>query len=122
MEETLFDLQGNPVAYIDYDNGCTIFMWNGLPVAYLEPDKSLYGFNGMHIGWYEDGIVRNISGEIAGFNLKSATVFTKYEPYKSFKRYIPFKRFKRTQHYKPIFGTIQSRESLSQLLCSGSVS
>lgn len=37
MEETLYDLEGNPIAYIAYDNN-TIYLWNGTPVAYLEPD------------------------------------------------------------------------------------
>ena len=41
MEESLFDLTGNPIAYIDYENQCTIFMWNGYPVSYLEPDDTI---------------------------------------------------------------------------------
>ncbi len=121
MEETLFDVQGNPVAYIDYDNGNTIYMWNGNPVAYLEPDRTLYGFNGQHLGWYENGEVRNLRGEIAGFNIEASTVYTKYEPYKSYKRYLPYKRYKRYPHYKPNYVSAKSKESLSQLLTSGAV-
>ena len=121
MEETLFDLQGNPVAYIDYDNESTIYMWNGSPVAYLEPDKTLFGFNGHHLGWYENGEVRNLKGELAGFNINASPVFTKYEPYKSYKKYRPYKRYKQYPHFKPNFGYAKSRESLAQILMSGAV-
>jgi hypothetical protein len=121
MEETLFDLYGNPIAYIDYSNENSIYMWNGVPVAYLEPDKTVYGFNGKHLGWYENGEFRNIRGEIAGYNLESSPVYTKYEPYKSYKRYLPYKRIKQIANNKPIYGVSRSKESLAQILTSGAV-
>jgi len=60
-EITLYNSEGEAVAYIDTDDeDLTIYLWNGKPVAYLEPngdDYNIYGFNGKHLGWYEDGII-----------------------------------------------------------------
>ena len=121
MEETLFNILGNPVAYISYDMGNAIYLWDGRPVAYLEPDKTIYGFNGHHLGWYVNGQVRNLHGEIAGFNRLAADVYTSYEPYKPYKHYQPYRRYKECQHYQPYFGYVKSKESLSQFLLGGAV-
>ena len=120
MEETLFDILGNPVAYISYKDG-TIYMWDGRPVVYLEPDKTLYGFNGKHLGWYEDGKVRNLKGEIVGFNRMAADVYLGFEPFKSYKKFLPFRRFKEFSHFKPFYGYGKAKESLAQFLLEGQV-
>jgi hypothetical protein len=62
----LFGRGGMAVAYIDAADGSTIYLWGGVPVAYLD-DTTIFGFNGRHLGWFEDGIVRNGRGERAGF-------------------------------------------------------
>ena len=120
MEETLYDLEGNPIAYIAYDNN-TIYLWNGTPVAYLEPDSTIYGYNGKHLGWFEQGVMRNLNGEWNGFNKAAANVFVKFEPFKAFKQFLPFKSFKEFKHIKPTFGSTKSKESLSQFLMRGKV-
>ncbi len=98
-EITLFNLDGEAVAYIDADDeDLTIYMWNGTPVAYLVPDGqafSIYGFNGEHLGWFEDGIVRDHEGYGVGFRKGATSIYTKYEPYKSYKQYKPFKSYKK---------------------------
>lgn len=121
MEESLFDILGNPVAYISYDNDNIIYMWDGRPVAYLEPTNTIYGFNGRHLGWFESGRVRNLRGEICGFNKMAADIYTGYEPYKAYKQYIPYKHYKEYPHYKPYFGYTKSNESLSQFLLQGKI-
>lgn len=121
MEETLFDIFGVPVAYISYDYGNAIYLWDGRPVAYLEPDKTIYGFNGRHLGWYINGQVRNLKGEIVGFNRMAADVYTSYEPYKSYKQYQPYRSYKEYSHYCPYFGYTKSRESLAQFLLAGTI-
>jgi len=50
-EISLYDYKGDAVAYIDTDNDMTIYLWEGKPVAYLKANKSIYGFNGKHLGW-----------------------------------------------------------------------
>lgn len=96
---TLFNKDGNAVAYIDDDNE-TIFLWDGTPVAYLD-QGNIYGFNGRHIGWFEDGIVWDHRGQRNGFNRNSLPVFAKFEPFKAFKRFKPFKAFKEFAPVKP---------------------
>ena len=121
MEESLFDVMGTPIAYISYDEENTIYMWDGRPVAYLEPNRTIYGFNGKHLGWFESGFVRNLKGEIAGFNRLAADVFIGYEPYKSYKMYRPYRRYKEYAHYKPYYSHSKSKESLAQFLLTGQV-
>ena len=94
MQETLFDSKGNPIAYLDFDDDNTFYLWNGTPVAYLSSNNTIYGFNGKHLGWYEKGIIRNLLGEKNGFNKSALGVFPKYEPYKSYKSYKPYKDMK----------------------------
>lgn len=118
MEETLFDISGNPIAYISFDNDSTIYLWNGRPVAYLYEDM-IYGFNGKHLGWYAQGEVRNLQGLICGFNKYAADVYTSYEPYKSYKQYSPYRNYMEYAHYRPVFGRDKSHETLSSFLMKG---
>ena len=118
MEETLFDVNGNPVAYIAYSDEETIYLWGGEPVAYLD-DDSIYGFNGIHLGWYEDGVIRDHDGNIVGTNEKTAAVFVKFEPFKGFKKFKPFKAFKQFEPFKPFYHTTQSSLPLDEFLQQG---
>lgn len=122
-EITLFNLDGEAVAYIDAANeDLTIYMWSGTPVAYLVPDGqafSIYGFNGEHLGWFEDGIVRNHKGYGVGFRKGATSIYTKYETYKSYKKYKPYKSYKKYPPYKPYYKTQFSEESLSLFLMLG---
>lgn len=118
MEETLFDIKGNPVAYIAYDNEPVIYMWKGKPVAYLYGD-CIFGFNGKHLGWFEKGIVWNMDGLINGFNKNSADVYLSFEPFKGFKEFLPIKSFKEFAHMKPLYKMTKSSCPLSKLLMSG---
>ena len=119
MEETLYDQNGNPIAYIAFNEENTIYLWNGIPVAYLCSDKTIYGFNGKHLGWYEDGIVRNLEGYKTGYNKAASLKYVKYESYKSYKHYKPYKSYKQYSKYKPYYKNSDSNESLSQFLLAG---
>ena len=88
QEISLFNSDGDAVAYIDADDkDNTIYLWNGTPVAYLSPESNyynIYGFNGNHLGWFEDGVVRNEDGDAVGFQKGAVSgIYTNYEPYKS---------------------------------------
>ncbi|MDM1384583.1 hypothetical protein HX024_18140 [Myroides marinus] len=119
MEETLFNVDGTPQAYIVHNDDKTIYLWNGTPVAYLSDNSTIYGFNGKHLGWYEDGIVRNLNGKKNGFNKKSLPVYAKYEPYKSYKKYKPYKSYKQYSKYKPYYKISKSDISLEIFLNQG---
>ena len=123
-EISLFNSNGEPVAYIDTDDeDCTIYMWNGYPVAYLTTtsgdDFNIYGFNGKHLGWYSDGIVRDHQGYAVGFCKGAVSKYTQYEPYKSYKQYKPYKSYKQYAPYKPYYKSSFSSESLALFLKKG---
>jgi hypothetical protein len=118
MEETLFDPSGSPVAYVAYKEEATIYLWDGRPVAYLSDNNTIYGFNGQHLGWFEDGIVWGLDGTRVGYNKKSLPVYAQYEPYKSYKQYRPYRSYKSYASYKPFKSLGNSTMSLNQFLLS----
>ena len=74
---SLYSYKGQLSAYIDtYDENNVIYVFKGdaEPVAYLsayENYYAIYGFNGNHLGWYEDGIIRDFSKTALFFHLPS---------------------------------------------------
>ena len=101
----LYSYKGQLSAYIDtYDENNVIYVFKGdaEPVAYLsayENYYAIYGFNGNHLGWYEDGIIRDNEGYPVGFrkgaiNMRTQTIDSKY--------YTNSDVFKMTQKDKPL--------------------
>ena len=106
-EITLFNSDGEAVDYIDdSDSDLPIYMWDGTPVAYLAPSNSdyyhVYGFNGLHLGWYERGVVRDHDGYVVGFQqgaMSKSTPYKRYKkskPYKSSLKYPPSKAYNKS--------------------------
>lgn len=119
MEEiTLFDADGNPVVYIVPDDENTIYLWSGKPVAYLD-GENIYGFNGKHLGWFEDGIIWDHKGNSVGFIKSRLPVFAKFEPFKAFKQFKSFKSFKEFAPFKPFKSTSISKTPLPIFLSMG---
>lgn len=56
---TLYDSKGKAIAYSE--DGESIYLFTGEPVAYLV-ETAVYGFNGHHIGWFENGWMRDLHG------------------------------------------------------------
>ena len=57
---SLFNSQGEAVAYIDFQDNNTIYLYDGSPVGFLENDGCnycVYAMNGTLIGWYTGGII-----------------------------------------------------------------
>ncbi|MFC1533775.1 4-fold beta flower protein [Thermodesulfobacteriota bacterium] len=82
MERTLFNKNGDVVAYITEDYHETIYLWDGFPVAYLYEERHVYGINGRHLGWFIDNIIFNHNGERIGFTSNSCPVNVAKEPIK----------------------------------------
>jgi len=95
-ESELYDSRGTAVAYFDDDQ--TLYLWSGKPVAYTDED-SLFGFNGKHLGWLQEGAVYAHDG-----NLVAASPGRFREPVQS----APVKGFKEFKPFKPFFGTTWS--------------
>jgi hypothetical protein len=79
METSLYNKNGDAVAYISDDYLNTIYLWEGHPVAYLHDDQHIYGINGRHLGWMIDEIIYTNNGERIGFTFKSCPVPTAKE-------------------------------------------
>jgi hypothetical protein len=122
-EVTLFDSNGNAIAYIAEDDEHTIYTWSGTPVAYLEEGSengsSIYGFNGRHLGWFVDGVVRNHGGLGVGGVSGAIGTFTNFEPFKGFREFKPFKNFKEFAPFKPFFSSNWDSGSFADFLQQG---
>lgn len=119
MQTTLYDKSGQPVAYVDSLDQNTVYLWNGNPVCYLDGNSKLYGFNGRHLGWFENGILRDLQGYKVGFIQNTCPVLTKLEPLKSLKQLKPLKSIKQISRIKPIYKFSISEEYLLPYLNKG---
>ena len=124
-EITLYNPQGIPIAYIDTDDeDIAIYMWDGNAVAYLHPDDMydyhhIYGYNGKHLGWYEEGMVLDHNGYIVGFVEGVMNIYLQFEPFKLYKKIKPFKTFREFIPYKPVPQIYYSDEKLTDFLMKG---
>lgn len=96
MTIDFYSKTGEPIAYTE-DNE-HIYLFSGAPVAYLSGD-AVYAFSGQHIGWFEDGWIRDKKGSCVLFSAE-----THGGPIKPVKRIKPIKGVKRI---KPIKGVRQ---------------
>ena len=122
QEISLFDYDGNATAYISADSQNTIYLWNGTPAAYIYNtggDYHIYGFNGQHLGWFENGIVRDSNGYAVGATKNAYFGVTRVEPVKSVKQVKPVVSVRRVAPVKPVFSMSWSRTPLGVMLTSG---
>lgn len=121
METTLFDAQGNPVAYLSDDYDRTIYLWDGHPVAYLYEEQHVYGFNGRHLGWFIEQVLYDENGERVGFTSVSCPTAVAKEPVKPKK----FPRDEMTSRWKvpatPSLGFQPSTRPLADFLKQGRI-
>jgi len=100
----LVDQDGHYIAYIDTARDDTIYLWSGEPTAYLyESGRGvlIYSFSGQHLGWYEEGILRDLNGNAVGARDGVLITPSRVEPIKSLQR---------------IFSNYYSNQSLSGFL------
>lgn len=122
QQTTLFDSKGEAIAYIDYDEEATIFMWDGTPVAFLENEGSLnciFGFNGKFMGWYENGIIYNEEGYPVGAKDGAVNMRTQREPRKGRQLRVPRKPRTPITPRSPRWSRSWSEISLNYFLYSG---
>ena len=119
-ELSLFDSKGEPKAYIAED--LTIYSWDGDPMAYLVPSSGktdIYNFDGTHLGWFENGIIRDHDGNGVAFVKGAVNMVTSIEPIKSIKSIKAIKGIREIAPIKPIFGTQWSAIPLLIFLKTG---
>ena len=100
----------------------TIYLWDGDPVAYLSNSNNtwhVYGFNGNHLGWYNNGIIYDNDGYAVGAQKDATNMITSIEGIKGIKGIKPIKGIKEIAPIKPIFARSWSRTPLVIFLRAG---
>ena len=119
---SLYDSEGEAVAYIDFDEDATIFMWKGTPVAFIEKDGQdicVFGFNGSFLGWYEDGIIYDKNGYAVGARKGAVNMVYKIERIKGIQQITPIKPITPITPIQPIWRNSWSNTSLTEFLYFG---
>ncbi len=114
-EITIFDHQGEAVAYVDTDEEATVFMWSGLPVAYIS-GTNIYGFNGKHLGWINQGILYDHEGYGVGFFKNATTTLTQLESLKGLKQLKPLRALKELEPLQLLFSSYWTNTPLGIFL------
>lgn len=127
-EIRLFDRDGHAVAYVAVGEELTIYLRSGHPVAYLHPRGSyscIYGFNGRHLGWLEDGLVRDAEGEVVGSVEGEPATSTDEEVavgrgrVRRLRRLRPLPSLRRMEPLKPLYRDRWSSTPLWRFLAAG---
>jgi hypothetical protein len=120
-EISLFDSDGQPVAYIAED--LTLYLWSGAPVAYLGNDRregfNLYGFNGKHLGWLTSGVIRDHDGNVVGAFKEAFRSPTKFESEKGRKELKPTRSVTELEPSQPLLSRDWSELPLRMFLLQG---
>jgi|ERR1035437_2592059 hypothetical protein len=69
MSLPFYDHSGTAIAYTD--DGKSIYTFGGEPVAYLD-HESVYAYSGVHLGWFEKGLIRDHNGHVVFFTRSSS--------------------------------------------------
>lgn len=87
-----YDRNGRATAYSQ--DGEHIYLYSGRPVAYLR-DDSVFAYSGRHLGWFQDGWIRDHKGNTVFFTNGASGGPTKptkqVRPVKSVKSLRPMK-------------------------------
>jgi len=103
--DTIYNRYGKPILRL-LENGRFV-TFEGLSVGFLDGDN-LYNYNGDHVGWYENGIMRDDKGFCVGFgetvtdNMHPFFPFKQFKPFPGFVEFEPFRPFKSLPPFKPL--------------------
>lgn len=122
-EMSLFSNKGTPAAYVAVDEGMTVYLWSGKPIAYLERDIGttrfhVYGFNGKHLGWFDQGVIWDKHGD-GSCAVKERLQTTQVEPFKALKQSRPLKAIKEIAPVRPDFSNQFGQVDCGLLLAKG---
>ncbi len=106
------------MAYIHPGEEPVIYLWGGRAVAYLS-GHHVYGFNGRHLGWFDQGVIFNHCGEKIGFTKSECPGLPGAEPVKMGKLIQQVRSIKETAPPKPLSPVSISNENFVSFLTSG---
>lgn len=120
----LYNKEKEAIAYIDYEDEATLYMFGGEPVAYMGSGEQVYGFNGKLLGWYVEGVLYDKSCYAAGAKHGIVrgginTAVTRPEKLKSPKHARPVKSVGEEVSGHPLLKDFWSTTSLEELLNEG---
>lgn len=115
-----FDSKGAAVVYFDTsDPERTFCFWSeGAPVSYMDED-SVYGFNGKHLGWLQNGAIYDHDGNVVAATAARFSDPVQSPPLKGPKEYKPYKDYKEYRPYKPVFNTTWSEMTAHAFFLQG---
>jgi 4-fold beta flower protein len=122
IDTIIYDIKGDPVAYITAQFRPTIFLWSGTPVAYLHEEQYVYGINGYHLGWFRNEILFNNDGERIGFTFSTCPVAISKEPVKGKKQSMVKPRPRCRAKSLPKFLFRFADKTLAEFLAEGQIS
>lgn len=100
--QTYYDQNGRAIAYTE--DGDVIYLFAGDPVAYFDGD-SIYSFGGKHLGWHNNGWIRDGSGNCVLFTEGSrggpSLPMRQSLPMRGSKRFLPARSMKASKPFKP---------------------
>lgn len=120
MEEVdvLYNRFGKPIFRI-FSNG-RIVTFGGKSAGFLQGD-SLYNYQGKHVGWYSEGLVRDHNGHVVGFGENVTDTIHPFLPFKQFKpfadltQFEPFRPFTQFEPFRPFKSFIWSNIGLENI-------
>jgi hypothetical protein len=119
METTIYDKNGEPVAYVTEGYSGTVYLWDGEPVAYIYEEVHVYGFNGRHLGWFRDDVLYSPDGTRVGFTSGTCPKSVSKSPLKTKKRRAGEIRPRWKIPAQPKFSLFLSDQDLKELLKQG---
>lgn len=103
MAIDFYSKSGKTIAYTEDEQHISLF--SGRPVAFLS-GNAVYSFSGKHIGWFEDGWIRDRKGKAVFFTSDAyggpIKPVKRVKPVKGVKRVKPVKGVKQVKSVKPI--------------------
>jgi hypothetical protein len=83
-----------------------IIDWNGRHIGFLYGVLA-YNYKGEHVGWYENGVLRDLKGATAGFGVDPTDTpipylpYRQYLPYRGYIQYAPYLPYRGYPKYRP---------------------
>lgn len=96
--DVIYNRFGKPIFRL-LNNG-RIITFPGVSKGFLKGD-SLYNYNGKHVGWFVQGLVRDHQGHVVGFGEKVTDSTHPYLPYKQYKPYAGYVQYEPYRPYLP---------------------
>ncbi|MEG0795219.1 MAG: hypothetical protein RR397_01735 [Odoribacter sp.] len=116
---TLYDESKEAIAYIDYSDEATIYLFEGKPVAYLKAKDQVYSFDGTLLGWYSEGVLYDQTYHAVGAKHGIVrgdinTMATYVESIKGLKEVKPIKSIEENDFEHPFLIDSWSKTSLTE--------